>query len=280
MKPSRDGFLTNDRQQQVYYQCWQSEVKSKANLFIVHGLGEHSGRYQRLIEALSPRGFQFTAIDLIGHGKSAGKRGHVAHFDDFLDDIGLALDTIDKPATNQLPLFLLGHSLGGLIGFYAALRFADRWQGVILSAPVFALAMPVPKLKAKMGKITAAILPSLTLKNELDPAGLSHDEQVVKAYIEDPLVHDQISTRLFVEMMSAMQAAPQRAKELQLPLLLIQGGADPIVSPTGTRTVYNAVASTDKSLLVYDGFYHESFNERDNAAVFNDLEHWLLQHLK
>ncbi len=279
MKKHIENYLTTKRNLKIFYRCWWSEVEPKAAVFIIHGLGEHSGRYERLVEALSPRGFQFIAIDLPGFGKSGGKRGHIERFEHYYEDIEHALKNIHYPGIEGIPMFLLGHSMGGLIGFHVALQYKKYFKGVILSAPVFQLTMEVPGLKTFIGKVFSKLFPALTQPNGLDPAWLSHDTQIVEKYKQDPLVHNKISFRLFTEMLQAMKDAQELAPNFPLPLLLIQGSDDLIVHPDGAGKIFEKIRLQDKKLLIYDGFYHESFNERDSAVVFDDLERWILQHL-
>ncbi|MCZ7585643.1 MAG: lysophospholipase [Deltaproteobacteria bacterium] len=165
--------------------------------------------------------------------------------------------------------------MGGLIAVRYAQRFPESIDGLIPHGASFRLALEVPKVKAALGNLMSGLWPGLTLANEVDPKVLSHDPEAVKAYLADPLVHDRISTRLFTEIMANMAEANAHAGVIAMPLLVIHGGADRLTHPEGSRAFYDAAASHDKTLKMFDGLYHETFHELDKEKVLETLREWL-----
>ncbi len=241
---------------------------------IVPGYGEHSGRYQALADWLSARGWSVAAFDLRGHGKSAGQRGHIRRFTDYLSDVLAFLEELRREREG-LPLALLGHSMGGLVVVRFAELYPDRVQGVILSAPFFGLVMPVPTYKRALGRLAARLWPALSLPNGIDPTLLSHDPKVVEAYRTDPLVHRVATARWFTEVQAAQAAALEDAARLTAPLLVLLGEADGLASVSATRRFFVACGSEDKALKLYEGFFHEVLNEAAKGRVWQDLLSWL-----
>jgi alpha-beta hydrolase superfamily lysophospholipase len=268
--------LTAPDRTKLHLRHWPA-ANPKAVLVICHGLGEHGGRYGNLIERIVPAGYAAYAHDHRGHGKSDGKRGHVMRFDEFTED---ALQVVEQAqaAYPGKKLFMFGHSLGGLITLAFALRFGDgRLAGVIASSAALKLRLEVPKVKAALGNMMSSLWPTLTLGNELDPHGLSHDEAVVQAYVNDPLVHDRVSTRFYVEFTDAMRRTLFGAGALRLPLLVFHGGDDPLTHPEGSREFHDHAGSTDKTFRLFEGQLHEVLNDTAKAAALDLVQHWLDQ---
>jgi len=257
----------------LFYRYRHAE-SDKAGVVICHGLGEHSGRYGNLFDVLTPEGFSYFALDHRGHGKSEGKRGVILNFDQFVLGVKKLVE-FAREKMGKKKLFLFGHSLGGLIAIHYALRFPESIDALIVSGPALKLSVEVPPVKAALGKLLSGLLPSLALSNELDPNLISHDPEVVRNYVNDPLVHDRISTRLFTEMVRAMEVALNRAASLEMPLLAIHGTADRFTNPEGSKIFFEAVSSKDKTLKFYDGFYHESINETEKEKPLEDIRQWL-----
>jgi alpha-beta hydrolase superfamily lysophospholipase len=258
---------------EIYYQAWIPD-KPKATLTLLHGIGEHSGRYAHLTDHMTIRGFEVWACDLRGHGRSGGKRGHINSFDDYLDEIGLLI----KMAKDRDPakkVFLLGHSLGGLIAPEYALRNASQLTGLILSAPALRDKVKVPPAKAFLARILSQLAPTYSTTTGLDPNLLSRDPEVVRKYVEDPLVHAVATARFFTEFRRAQHETMRSADKITLPCLVLQGGADEIVDVSATSHFFEKLGSSDKTLKIYDGFYHEVLNEPDNESVINDIEAWM-----
>lgn len=272
-------FLSADRLR-IFYQSWQ--VKDpKGILFISHGLGEHSGRYHNLLDTLSGKEISFYALDHRGSGMSGGIRGHVDDFRKFDTDIKYLIDTVVKKENPNIPIILLGHSLGGLIAVHYALNHPNDLKALILSAPALIPTVEVPPWKKKMGTMLSNILPTITVRNEIDPTQISTDKTVVQAYLDDPLVHDQVSAKFYQEYLKATSEAMKRVNEINMPLLLIHGKADKMVSIKSSRHIYREARSTDKTIEEFDGLFHETMNEKveHREKVLKIMEHWIIDHL-
>jgi len=256
-------------------QAWRPEGASAAVLAVIHGYGEHGGRYRGLAEHMAAGGYALHVYDLRGHGRSAGRRGHLGRFTDYLDDTAVFLDAVREEQPGR-PLYLLGHSLGGLIAAaYVEDRPADALAGLILSSPFLRLGMPVPPLKLGAARLLSLVAPAVNVGNTLDPAGLSHDQEVVRAYGTDPLNHHVATARWAAEVVAAQSAALSAAGSIRLPFLLLYGDADAVADPDASRELFAGAGSVDKTVHCYGGFYHEIFNETGRDAVFADLAAWL-----
>jgi lysophospholipase len=273
-----DQFAAGDGLLLSRYVCRPSAA-SRAVVAVVHGYGEHGGRYEVLAADLAQRGLTVCVYDLRGHGRSSGRRGHIRSFTEYLDDTGLFLDGARREAAG-LPLFLLGHSMGGLIAAaYAERRPVDDLAGLVLSAPFLRLAIPVPALRVQAARVVSRVAPTVDVGNPLDAAGLSHDEAVVAAYRTDPLNHSAATARWAAEVFAAQRAALSAAARLSLPLLVMLGEDDPVADPAAVRELFAAAASADKTLRLYAGFFHEIFNETGREAPVADLGGWLDAHV-
>ncbi len=269
-----DEFAARDGVRLVRWACRPGD-EARAAVAVVHGYGEHAGRYRQLARELAERGFCTCTYDLRGHGRSAGRRGHVGRFKEYLDDTGRFLDWARLQARG-LPLFLLGHSMGGLIAaLFVEQRRPDDLAGVVLSSPFLRLAEPVPRHKLFLAHIASAVAPSLDVGNTLDAAGLSRDDEVVAAYRADPLNHGVATARWATEVLSAQKTALAHAGRISQRLLVMAGSDDAVAHPDAARELFAAAASRDKKLLVYPGFLHEIFNEAGRDAPVADLLAWL-----
>ena len=264
---------------EIFYRHLPAENET-IRLVIAHGLGEHSGRYGNVVDALRPLGVSIWAQDHRGHGQSQGPRGHVALFGDYLDDVGAMIEIArrDPPAGRRL--LLLGHSLGGLIALSYAQAHPETIDGVMASSPGLGMKVEVPAVKAVLGKVMSSIYPGLSMSNELDATKISRDPEAVKAYIADPLVHDKVTARFFTEFVGAMEKAQQGAAQMSLPVLMQVAGDDHLVDAQASREFFQKVGSKDKTLKVYDGYYHEIYNEPPDqrARPLGDLADWVKAH--
>ncbi len=272
-----EGTFQGQQGTALYYQGWRPEGTPKATLAIVHGFGEHSGRYGHVVDWYVPRGYNVFAFDLRGHGRSPGKRGHVDSFAQVHDDISTFLD-LARQAAPERPLFLVGHSMGGLIVLHFVLHRPKGLTGVVASGPL--LSPPeVPPLLWTVSKILSALAPRLTVREGLDATAISRDPAVVDAYVHDPLVHGQVTARLATEMGSAIDWTQAHASELDLPLLIVHGTADRLCPADASKTFFENVRYPDKKRIEYPGYYHEVFNEPGKEQVFQDMERWFEQHI-
>jgi acylglycerol lipase len=258
---------------QLYAQAWQPEADPEAVICLVHGLGEHSGRYAHVAAFLSQAGYALLAFDLRGHGKSQGQRGHAPSFGVLLDDISHLLEEAAKRYPSR-PCFLYGHSLGGNLAIEYALRRRPQLAGVIATGPSFRTAFEPPAWKVTLGKIMYRLWPTLSLSNELDRQGLSRDPNVVRTYNSDPLVHDRLTARLGIDLLQSGLWALERAAEFPLPLLLMHGAADRLTSAPASRE-FAAQAGERCTLRIWEGFFHEIHNEPEQEQVFAFLSDWL-----
>jgi alpha-beta hydrolase superfamily lysophospholipase len=274
----QEGFFRGVRGVNIYYQGWLPEGEPQAALLIVHGLAEHSGRYGNVVNHFVPLGYAVYGIDHVGHGKSEGERVYVKYFDDFTNTLKIYFDKIRGSQPGK-PIFLVGHSVGGLIGAVYLLDHQAELAGAVLSGPAVKIPSNVTPTAIFVGKIFSALIPRFGLIG-LEAEGVSRDPAVVQAYVNDPLVHrGKMTARLAAEMLKAMQTVGDQAARITLPLLIVQGSADRLVDPAGAQMLYDAVSSSDREIKIYDGFYHEVFNEPEHDKVLHDVQLWLEAHL-
>ncbi|MGD0549406.1 MAG: lysophospholipase [Candidatus Bathyarchaeia archaeon] len=269
-----EGSFEGARGTRIYYQSWMPPRKAKAVLVIAHGIGEHGGRYAQFANYFTKRNLAVWACDHRGHGKSDGKRGHVDNFDDYLADLGQMI-RIAKDHSPGVKTFLLGLSLGGLIAMFYAEKHPRDLDGMILSGPALREKMKISPVKTFMANTLSRIMPTFSISTGLDPNLLSHDQEVVKKYMEDPLVHKVVTARWGTEYRRAQEETMRSADKLILPCLIIQGGSDGIIDPAVATELYKRIKGPDKTLKVYDGFYHESLNEIGKESVLADIDNWL-----
>ena len=266
------GWKTED-DLQLYGQGWQHKTEHGAVVCLVHGLGEHSGRYDHLAAHLNQAGYSLLAFDLRGHGKSQGPRGYAPGFGAFFEDISHLLEEAAKRYPN-CPCFLYGHSMGGSLVTGYVLRRRPQLAGVIATGPAFRPAFEPPPWKITLGKILYNVWPSLSMANEINRKGLSRDPEVVRAYTSDPLVHDRITARLGIDLLKNGLWAMEHAGELPIPSLLMHGAADPITSAQASRD-FAARAGERCTLKIWEGLYHEIHNEPEKEEVFAYLLEWV-----
>ena len=274
----REGYLKGVRDTDIYYQCWLPEGEPKAILLIVHGLGEHSGRYMNVVNHLVPSGYAVYGIDHIGHGKSDGERAFVERFQDYTKPLKKYFDMI-RDWQPEKPIFLIGHSMGGLISAAYLLEHQDELSGAVLSGPSIKVPDNISQAMIFVGHMLSTIMPKTGLI-QLDAEGVSRDPVVVDAYVNDPLVYTGKTTaRLGAELLKTMRYVTEHATEIKLPIMIVQGSDDKLVDPSGAQLLYDLVGSEDKTIKIYDGFYHEVFSEPEHEQVLNDVETWLEAHL-
>lgn len=274
----RDGFFSGAREANIYYHCWMPEGEPRAVLLIVHGLAEHCFRYLNLANHFVPLGYAVCGFDHIGHGKSDGTRVHVERFEDLTE----TLRTYHGMLRNwypQVPIFLVAHSLGGLIACCYLLDQPPTLAGAVISGPAVKVPEGTSAATVFLGRALSVLMPKFAMV-QIDAQGVSRDPAVVQGYIDDPLVYKgKYTVRMAIEALEAMQRVGAEAGEITLPILILQGSADKIVDPTGAQDLYDGVSSEDKTIKVYDGLYHEVFNEPECDQVLSDVEAWLEAHL-
>jgi len=263
----------------LYAKEWKPEGKVKAVVALVHGLGEHIGRYDHVAEAFGNAGYATVGFDQRGHGKSDGVRGFENSYDAIMDDISQNIQNA-RDRYPGLPVFLYGRSLGGNLVLFYSLTHKPELKGVIATSPGLATAEPLPAALLAMTKILYRLGPSMKIKNGLDLAGLSHDPQIAEKYIADPLVHPFISPRLALDMLNAGKYCVAHASEFPLPLLLMQGTADRLVSPKMTKEFALAAPLRKITYKEWPDHFHELHNEPDKADVIKVMVDWMNQELK
>jgi alpha-beta hydrolase superfamily lysophospholipase len=247
---------------------------AQKTIVLVHGGGEHSGRYEETAKRLNQESFSVIAPDLRGHGKSPGQRGHVLRFEEYLEDVAACLAR-DVPA-DQRPPILLGHSLGGLVCTYYAIAHPQTIRCLVLSSPLWGLNVPVSAWKHAVACGLSGLWPSFAMRRPVHAGEvLSHDPQVKASYLNDPLVHFTVSCRFYTEMRHRQEQLPTVLPQLSVPVLILQASEDRIASAEATRRLFPLVGSAQKRLIVYDGFYHEILNEVEKERVIQDLVAWL-----
>ncbi len=251
----------------------------RAAVAVVHGYGDHGGRYGWLGEAMAARGFAVYVYDLRGHGLSSGTRGQIGRFDEYLDDTEAFLGDVRRRQPGK-PLFLLGHSLGGLICTRLAEERPPDVAGLVLSSPFLALVADVPPSKVVGAKLLAVVWPGRDIGNTVQAADLSRDPGVVASYVTDPLVHHVAPARWAARTLAAQEAAMADAGRIALPLYLLYGTNDPVADPAYAEALFDRVASEDKTVRAYRDLLHECFNEVGREQVFADLAEWITERLE
>jgi alpha-beta hydrolase superfamily lysophospholipase len=266
------SFRTTDGLDLFAHVCFSID-NPKAVIVLIHGIGEHTGRYDHVGLVLAEKGYVLAGFDMRGHGKSGGPKGHTPSYDSLLDDINVFLMQVEKRFPGQR-YFLFGHSMGGNLVLNYALRCKSNLQGVIATSPWLKLAFEPPTSKVMLARLMNTLAPGFTQTSGLDTKALSRDATVVTAYENDPLVHNKISARLFISMYESGLWALDHAAEFPLPLLLMQGSADRLDSLDATKE-FATKAGAKVTLRVWDGFFHELHNEPGKAEVFKMIVEWL-----
>jgi alpha-beta hydrolase superfamily lysophospholipase len=276
---SADGFFQGVGGLRLYYRSWE-QPRARAALAVVHGLGEHSGRYEALAERLGGYGFSTFALDLRGHGLSEGRRGHVKRFESYLQDVDRFRRELHGLVDIGTPLFLLGHSMGGLIALRYLEEFEAALHGAIIVSPWLATSAPVPRWKTTLARALNRLLPALPFNSGVDDTYLTHDPAIIHTYRDDPLVHSRITPRLFCEASSAMGMTLRRSDRIKAPLLFLLAGDDRIVSTEKSHAFARALSTRNVTIRVYANFYHEVLNEPARAQPLHDLRDWMAGRLQ
>jgi len=246
---------------------------AKANIIFLHGYTEHIGRYGWMIEQMNQAGINVFAYDHRGYGKSDGTRAYINRFGQYIDDLDVYLNQLKKP---ELPTFLMGHSMGSLIGVgYLVNHLEHQFAGFISSSGALKIDESISPFLRKISGIMSKIAPHLkTIK--LDPNALSRDPKEVVKYFTDPAVyHGGTKARLGFEMLEAMKSAQNNFHKINIPVLILHGTEDKLADPLGSQWMYDKVSSTDKKLEYFEGLYHEIMNEPEKDDVIKVLITWI-----
>ncbi|GAP14440.1 lysophospholipase [Longilinea arvoryzae] len=265
---SKDGL-------QFFAQEWRPDGNIRAGVALVHGIGEHSGRYRHVADYFNKQGIGVVSMDHRGHGRTGGLRGH-GSYDQILEDIDRLLEET-RQRYPGLPIFLYGHSLGGSLVLYYVLKRRPQLNGVICTSPGL-IPAPQPQSKIILAHVMAVIAPSFRVNTDLDQSGLSRDPSVAQIYAADPLVHGMISARLGLDLLQDGEWIIQHASEFSLPLLLMHGSADRLADPNGSKR-FASQAKGDITFKMLDGWYHELHNEPDQKIILDEMVTWIDRHL-
>jgi alpha-beta hydrolase superfamily lysophospholipase len=269
---SAGGFVSSADGTKIAYRAWPLAGAS-INFAVVHGLGEHAGRYERFATGMAEHGFGTFAVDLRGHGNSRGQRGHVDSWSQWTEDVAAFVDHVAALAGGEV--VPLGHSFGGATMLSTVLAGRLRsTRRFIVSSPALKVKVAVPAWKIRLGTTASKVLPKLALDNEVDPKLLSRIPEVVEAYRSDPLVHSKISSRLYTEWLAATRDILARVGEIKIPFLILAGTDDGLIDPEGSKQLHGKAPAMSE-LRLLEGRYHEPFNDRDNEEVFTLIANWL-----
>lgn len=269
-----EGYFKGYKNESLFFQSWQKK-DPELNVIITHGIGEHSESYARLVNHFENSNVSFFSWDLRGHGRSNGKRGYAANFNDFIYDMEIFLDESFNTFKFKAPVVLLGHSMGGLIQTKFLLTNPNKFKisGQVLSSPLFGFSVAVPMIKDKAARLLYSTFPTVTLGNELSPDMLTRDSNVIAEYEKDHLRHDMISSGIYLGMIDSFEMAFSRASEITLPTFMQIAEKDPVASSPKAKEFFEAISSPYKRIVVYgDGARHENYNDIHRATVFQDLE--------
>lgn len=276
MNPANFTFTSKDNFS-LFGRAWITQQKKpKGIVHLIHGLGEHTGRYDHVGKALSKNGYHVIGFDLRGHGLSEGARGHAPGLDAIYDDISSFIDESKRYLSNHIPSFLYGHSLGGNLVINHLIDNTLDVQGAIVTSPPLQLSTPQPKLKIALAKFLGEKIPKITMKNGLEKDALSRNSAIVKAYENDPYVHDKISAGLGLVLFETGSKALSYAEQWHLPLLLMHGTADRITSHEASKT-FAQKAGEHITFVSWESYYHELHNDIDSEKVIEKMINWLDQ---
>ena len=264
----------------LYYQSWHPGGEVKGILAIVHGLGGHSGLYSTIVEYLLPKEYAIYGFDLRGHGRSSGQRGYINNWAEFRDDLQTFLNLIQQQQPGY-PIFLLGHSMGGVIALDYILRYGldkSTLLGVIAFAPSIGK-VGVQLSRLILGKLLSHICTHFSLNIGLDFSAGSRDQKILDSYTQDKFRHTLATARLSTEFFATVDWIHTHAKKWQVPLLILHGGADRIALPAGSEIFYQNVVYPDKLRIEYPGGYHDLHYDINYLQVITDLANWMDQHL-
>lgn len=269
---SKDGL-------EIFAQAWEPPVvEPRAVACLVHGLGEHSSRYAHVAEAFGKEGIILFTADSRGHGRSGGVRGHISSIEDFMQDIDLLIEQA-RSRYPGLPLFLYGHSLGGILVLHYSLKRKPDLKGVIATSPGLHTALEHQPVKIFMAKLLGSLLPKIAMPSGLDNNAISRDSSVVNTYNNDPLVHDKITLGFGKEMLGVIKWTLDNAGMFPLPLLLLHGKSDTIAFPSSS-TDFSANLKERCTVVLWDEAFHELHNEPEKAEVFKTMTMWMNARLR
>lgn len=277
IKQHQEGSFQGANGLELYYQSWHPPDSGRVVLVIVHGHGGHSGIFTRMVEYLIDRNYIIYSFDLRGHGRSPGQRGYINSWAEYRADIAAFLQFIKTKESALLPWFLIGQSMGGIIALDYLLKATHQLSGAILISP--ALGLSVSPVKLLIGKMLSQIRPRFALNAGIDMSTGSRDRAVVAANVRDPLRHRQGTARLATELLKTIDWVNTHADQLQVPLLILHGGADKVTPLSSSQIFFQRLTVADKEMHEYPDSYHELHNDLNYLEVLADMNDWIERHL-
>ena len=274
--PHNESFYQTHDGQKLHLQSWTPEKEPKAAVLIIHGLAEHSGRYAHLAKNLNESGYAVHTFDGRGHGKSSLPKptAYFSNMDDYLEDVDGIFQEMQASA-GKLPCFLFGHSMGGGITVHYALKYRPQVNGILLSGAALAPGDDISPFLMKMSKVLSVLTPKLKVM-QLDETKLSRDPEVIARHRADALIYrEKIPARTGAELLRTINYIQPRMQDFDYPVLIMHGTADVLTNVAGSKLLYERASSTDKTLKLYEGFYHEIVNELGKDQVMSDMIEWM-----
>lgn len=269
-----EGRLRTPSGHSLFYQSWMPANDCTAILLIVHGLAEHSGRYEHIAAFFVDRGYALFAVDHVGHGKSDGDRCHIEHFSEYTDGIALLLECV-RDKCPGIPVVLVGHSMGGLIATRILIDHQGDFAASVVSGAAIQPVSRLSSLQRLMLRFFSRVLPRLRVLS-LEASKVSRDPAVVDRYRQDPLVFNgKVTARLAEQLISTMSWLEGRLGAIELPMLILHGSDDEITPLEGSKMLHREIKSRIKTLTIYEGLYHEIYNEPEQEEVMSDVANWL-----
>ncbi len=266
--------LTSSGNTKLHVKQWLPEGTPKAVVVIVHGLAEHSGRYEHVAAFLNAGGYAVVGFDLRGHGRSEGKRIYIDRFREYVDDLKTLIDSL--PASMQaLPLFILGHSMGSTVTLSYLVHETPTVAGIILTGTTIIPGADIPSVLISLSGVLGKLFPKLPTI-ALDSRLICRDEHIVKSYNDDPLVsNDKIPARTGAELNSEFGIIQSKMGRISVPMLIMHGSEDKISNPQGSQLLFDSISSDDKELKIWPGLYHELLNEYEKQQVMKTISDWM-----
>ena len=271
------GYLEGVGRLRLHYRTWEVPAP-EAGILVVHGLFEHGGRYREFAEYMGASRISTFALDVRGHGASEGRRGHIRRFDVLLQDLDRFRREVQGLLPIGVPLFLLGHSMGGLIALRYLEEFDVPFAGAVITSPWLGTAYNAPRWKVLLGNVFNRILPAFPFTVQLDGDDLTHDPERAADYEDDPQIHSTITPRMFTELNGAIETAFRRGDRIDVPVLFLLAGDDTVVSTDRSLAFARSLPSVRVSTEVLEGMRHEVLQEQGRAAVYAEIRDWVGHH--
>ncbi|KPK41130.1 MAG: hypothetical protein AMJ78_06320 [Omnitrophica WOR_2 bacterium SM23_29] len=270
-----EGSFKNSDAQNIIYRAFIPEGPLGSVIF-VHGLGEHSLKYDAFAERFYKRDIAAFSYDQRGHGRSEGRRGHVNRLEELVEDLRQFVDIV-KVQTPRRDIYLIGQSLGGLLSIIFAIKYNYKIKGVVASSPALRIKNPPNGVETAVAKMMRFFVPALTVCNRVPFEDISHDERAILETKADKLSHRLISVKLYFEMMDAMRYAFDNVSKIKAPILLLHGTDDRVADVDATRKFYEGITSSDKEIKLYPKLYHELFREVNKDEIQEHVLNWVLR---